>query len=250
MCVYLDGLSGHFHGAPATASKDREIRTWLRNHGYDVIEIAVSDLGDQDAMARHFRRLAGHLREDGIRERVKSDAKWFHRAEGPEGEPKQPHLRLLSPDERRPYENCVPLVPLEAAAGLFSDPQMIEDGDWDWVEVGASRRLQPGMFIAKVVGHSMEPKIPDGSYCLFRKELGGTREGKIVLVHLQDVADPETDKKYTVKRYESEKTSDEDTWRHVQITLRPLNPDYDPIVLTPEDEAEVHVIAELVEVVG
>ena len=54
MCVYLDGLSAHLHGNPETAEQDREIRDWLRNSGYDVIEIAASDLDDRDAMTRHF----------------------------------------------------------------------------------------------------------------------------------------------------------------------------------------------------
>ncbi len=49
--------------------------------------------------------------------------------------------------------------------------------------------------------------------------------------------------------YTSEKTADADTgWQHTRITLKPLNTEYPPIVLTPQDENEVRVIAELVEV--
>ena len=48
--IYLDGLSGHLHGNPATVAQDRIIRSWLRSHGHEVIEIAVSDLGDEGAM--------------------------------------------------------------------------------------------------------------------------------------------------------------------------------------------------------
>ena len=68
MCIYLDGLSEHIHGNAETAGKDREIRTWLRNDGYEVIETAVSDLHDAGAMQQHFRRLAGYLREDSLRQ--------------------------------------------------------------------------------------------------------------------------------------------------------------------------------------
>ena len=64
VCIYLDGLSGHLHGSPATAEKDQRIRTWLRNNDYEVIEIAATDLHDAGAMASHFRKLAGYLRED------------------------------------------------------------------------------------------------------------------------------------------------------------------------------------------
>jgi len=76
------------------------------------------------------------------------------------------------------------------------------------------------------VGKSMEPAIPDGSYCLFAAPIEGTRQGKTVLVQLRDAADPETGERYTVKRYESEKTQDSDVWHHTEITLKPLNPDF------------------------
>ena len=77
VCVYLDGLSRHLHGNAATAQKDSEIRTWLRNHGYEVIEIAVNQLTDEDAMVGHFRRLAGYLGIQELRGRVRSDRAWF-----------------------------------------------------------------------------------------------------------------------------------------------------------------------------
>ena len=62
--------------------------------------------------------------------------------------------------------------------------------------------------------------------------------------------DPETGARYTVKRYESEKTRDGDSWRHAAISLKPLNPAFEPIVLTGADEDQVDVIAEFVDVVG
>ena len=154
------------------------------------------------------------------------------------------------PEER--YVSCVPLVPLKAAAGAFSDPQHIEDDDFKWIEVGSRKRLRPGMFVAQVVGKSMEPAIPDGAWCLFRSPVEGTRQGKTVLVQLRDSVDPETGERYTVKRYESEKNrvKEHDSWRHKRITLRPVNPDFEPIVLTGEGDGSLQVIAELVEVVG
>ena len=61
VCVYLDGLSEHLHGDSRTAEQDREIRYWLRQQGYEVVEITVTDLDDAGAMARHFVRLAMYL---------------------------------------------------------------------------------------------------------------------------------------------------------------------------------------------
>ena len=104
------------------------------------------------------------------------------------------------------------------------------------------------MFVAQVVGRSMEPAIPDGSYCLFAAPVEGTRQGKTVLVQLRNATDPETGQRYTVKRYGSEKEKLGDSWRHTSITLKPLNPDFRPIVLTGADEQQLQVVAELVEV--
>jgi hypothetical protein len=55
---------------------------------------------------------------------------------------------------------------------------------------------------------------------------------------------------YTLKVYSSEKEAAPDgSWQHTRIVLRPLNPAFEPIVLTPKDEGDVRVIAELVGVV-
>jgi SOS-response transcriptional repressor LexA len=67
---------------------------------------------------------------------------------------------------------------------------------------------------------------------------------------MRDSVDPETGERYTVKQYESEKVSDDDSWRHSKITLKPLNPNFAPIVLTEDLEGQVQVIAECVEVLG
>ena len=157
-------------------------------------------------------------------------------------------LRLVEPDSSERYTTCVPLVPLKAAAGAFSDPQQVVDDDFTWVNVETSRHLRRGMFVAQVVGKSMEPLIPDGTYCLFVSPVGGTRQGKTVLVQMRDGSDPESGERYTVKRYESEKTGGEDTWRHTKIRLKPINPDFEPIELIVSDDQELAVVAEVVEV--
>ena len=159
-------------------------------------------------------------------------------------------LRIVegSPAER--YVTCVPLVPLAVAAGRFGATQDAGDeDDWRWVEPQSKRVLARGMFVAQVVGRSMEPTIPDGAYALFRWPVVGTRQGKIVLAELHDITDPETGGRYTVKRYESEKTAEGDEWRHATITLNPLNPDFEPLVLDAGEDS-VRVVAELLEVIA
>ena len=144
----------------------------------------------------------------------------------------------------------MPLIPLKAAAGAFSDPQQVEDDAFQWVAVEPRHGLRPGMFVAQVVGRSMEPAIPDGAHCLFRAPVTGTRQGKTVLVQLRDATDPETGQRYTVKRYRSQKARAGDSWRHERITLEPVNREFDPIIITSADEGELQVVAELVEVLS
>ena len=170
-----------------------------------------------------------------------------------------PPLRLVEGRPQDRYVTCLPLVPLQAAAGAFGDPQHVEEEAeeaFEWVHVGSGQRLRSGMFVAQVVGRSMEPAIPDGAYCIFRAPVTGTRQGKTVLVQLRDELDPETGQRYTVKRYHSEKAVDVaetaagDSWRHATITLSPLNPDFDPIVLADTRGGELQVIAEFVGIVA
>lgn len=159
-------------------------------------------------------------------------------------------LRFVQPAPSDRYVTCVPFVPLKIAAGSFGDPEHHEDENWDWVEIESKHRLRPGMFIAQVVGKSMEPMIPDGSYCLFAAPVEGSRQGKTVLVQLRDAIDPETGERYTIKRYESTTTQTDDSWRHSSIKLKPVNPAFDVIQLTDVSEGKIQVIAECIEVLG
>ena len=206
-------------------------------------EIFVRYMND----ATFQRIVSGWMTSEAYRRlRAGSDAAGIPRSDGtlPAG------LRLVEGRPKDRYVTCVPLVPLKAAAGAFGDPQRVEDADFEWVAVESRRRLRSGMFVAQVVGKSMEPSIPDGGYCLFRAPVKGTRQGKTVLVQLRDSTDPETGQRYTVKRYHSQKAQADDSWRHTRIMLKPINPDFEPIVLTGADEGELQVVAELLEVLG
>jgi len=169
------------------------------------------------------------------------------RAVSPEREP----FERVEPKAADRFRTCVPLYTLKAAAGAFGNDQRVEpDG---WVVPRTSRPLSQGMFVARVVGRSMEPRIPDGAWCLFRSPVTGSRQGRIALVQHQAIQDPEAGGSYTVKRYESERDpvgKEGDGWHHKVIRLLPENPDFEPIVLTNIDEGDVSVVAELVEVLS
>ncbi len=162
-----------------------------------------------------------------------------------------PPFRIVAdPPEEERYVTCVPLVPLKVAAGAFSESQHIVDDEWEWAEVKATHRLRPGMFVAQVEGRSMEPRIRDGAWCLFASPVTGTRHGKTVLAKLHRDADPESGSNYTLKRYESEKVQSEEGWEHARITLKPENPEFEPLVFDQSPEDSFAVIAELVEVLA
>ncbi len=158
-------------------------------------------------------------------------------------------FRPVTPDEKDKYGSCVPLFTLKAAAGGFGDVQEVEpDG---WVEPNTQRRLRPGMFVAQVIGRSMEPRISDGAWCLFQSPVRGTRQGRILLVQHREIQDPETGGSYTIKRYRSKKESDgTGSWRHEEIRLEPENPEFKPKVLENVLDNEFLVIAEVVEVLN
>ncbi|MBU4343038.1 MAG: S24/S26 family peptidase, partial [Candidatus Omnitrophica bacterium] len=145
----------------------------------------------------------------------------------------------------------VRICSLQAVATSFVEQRTPEIIGWKRLE--GVFKLNKDMFIAKVVGKSMEPTIKDGSWCLFRPDQGGSRNGKIVLVESRHITDPETMKSYTIKRYFSEKTAgeDEDSFRHTKITLKPDNKEFPDIVLSEgTSEDEFHVVAEFVEVLA
>jgi SOS-response transcriptional repressor LexA len=141
----------------------------------------------------------------------------------------------------------LPFFSLEAAAGYFGAGRAVEELDHIEVDFPVTQ----GMFAARVVGRSMEPLIPDGSVVLFREYEGGTRDGKIVLVQSEGLGDPETGGSYAVKRFWSKKQYDEDgRIIRTEIRLESENTDFDPILLTPQEEADVQVLAVFQEVLG
>ncbi len=158
-------------------------------------------------------------------------------------------LRRVSTAERAAGVAAAPVVDLRFAAGSFSDVQTIEERATDWVALPDWIRPQPGLFVAQVVGESMNRRIPNGAWCLFRGNPSGTRQGKVVVVQHRDLADPDTGGRYTVKLYASEKVPAENGgWKHERITLSPDSDQagFEPIVLQVDsDEGGFAVVAEM-----
>jgi hypothetical protein len=114
-----------------------------------------------------------------------------------------PPFRSVTPKPDERYKTCVPLIDLSAAAGAWRAAEGVPDTDdptVEWVAWDSPRRFTKDMFVARVVGHSMEPVIPDGAYCLFRKVALPSSPERAVLVRHPGVENPETGGQYTVKR--------------------------------------------------
>jgi hypothetical protein len=171
------------------------------------------------------------------------------------GDPGQTVSRLYDAHvdgEVRPFVTHLPLYGLRAAATRFGeefDQAEVSEPE-AWLRAPHGLRMTDGMFIAQVVGRSMEPLIPDGSHCIFRGPVVGSRQGKRLLIEQTGGRgmDPALANRYTVKRYTSKKSVNPDeTWQHESIRLEPLNPEFEAFELGPGD---FRVIAEFVQVLG
>ncbi|MCP8687202.1 DNA/RNA helicase domain-containing protein [Marinobacterium sedimentorum] len=146
------------------------------------------------------------------------------------------NLPIVSREQAEPFERHVPVYDLSIAAGGFSEIQIAEAEHW--VELPDFMRASPGLFVSRVVGESMNRRIPSGAWCLFRANPGGTRQGKIVVVQHRSIEDPDHGGSFTVKLYQSEKIEEYGEFINQRIVLKPQTNafGYKDIVL--EDELE------------
>ena len=259
ICVYVDGLSASLHGDPERRRMDRVLREELRARGYVVIELPASDLADREAVARAFSRIARKLIGSERAQSLRADMSWFEGGDKAEAEPLVVPFRRVEPAPSERFRTCVPLVELAAAAGGWGESGSAGGGAW--VEPTTARKLRQGMFVAQVKGRSMEPHVPDGSWCLFVSPVEGSRTGRTLLVQLREPGDPEDGGQLTLKRFESREVAGKEAAgpgeeRHGRIALEPENKGRDeagrrqfgPLEVEDDFEGRVRVIAELLEV--
>jgi len=158
-----------------------------------------------------------------------------------------PAALTTAPPPAARYTTHVPVYDLTAAAGFWGPESVPEEIGWTEVP-GVS--LKDGMFVARVTGMSMEPLIPDSSWCLFRPCPAGSREGRIVLVQLGTDGAGEHGGRFTVKKYHSELSTElavtADGWRHERIQLLPVNPAFEPIEIEAEAAGDLMIVGEYV----
>jgi len=137
------------------------------------------------------------------------------------------------------YVDFLPIYSIQAACGAFGEGQDAEE--LGWVKIEGLGKLNKNMFVVQAKGDSMEPRIPDGSLCVFRTNVVGSRNNKIVLVQHRDTFDSDHGGSYSIKTYTSEKSFDKETgeWMHERIVLKPLNAEFAPITILEDDNFSV-----------
>jgi transcriptional regulator with XRE-family HTH domain len=137
---------------------------------------------------------------------------------------------------RRPAGPAVPLVDLDLAPSLA--PAYLARAR-AWVAVDAASATLPGAFAARVRASAMEPRVPRGALCLFRRPGPGNRTGRVFLV---DVGSPERGE---VARRTLAMLAITLEQGERRVSLRQLNEGEAPLVAARE---KPRVVAELVRV--
>lgn len=143
------------------------------------------------------------------------------------------------------YIDFLPLYSIQAACGYFGEGELVNENGW--MKVEGMGKINRNMFIVQAVGHSMEPLIQDGDYCVFRANPAGSRQGKIVLAEHHNYYDADYTGSYSIKIYTSRKSFDaEGNWAHEEIVLQPKNPIYSPIIIDEENADEFRIVGEFI----
>ena len=139
-------------------------------------------------------------------------------------------------DDDKKYVDFLPLYSIKAACGKFGDGELVEPQGW--IRVEGHGRLNEKMFVVQAKGHSMEPMIEEGQYCVFRLYEGGSREEEVVLCQHHDYFDEDSAGAYSIKKYHREKAIDENgNPIGEKVILSSRNRDYEPIeIIVGEDE--------------
>jgi DUF2075 family protein len=167
-----------------------------------------------------------------------------------EAKPSDLPLKQVPLAKRRHFQNCIPVYDLRIAAGTFGDFQVADPETSNWVQPPQNLPASIDLFVARIRGESMNRVIPDGAWCVFRRNPVGTRNHKIVVAQVRNYSDPDNGGAFTIKRYESIKRATSDGYS--ENTLIRLKPEstigkYKAIEIAANDE-DVWIVAEFIRI--
>jgi hypothetical protein len=228
------------HGDLTLRLRDLTCFEYLEEQDIDILERLADDLRDKG------REMGGQHLLESLEDSLSCFLRISERtAIAYSGDPRAVVDRLF--DEHvdatvRRFVTHLPLYSLRAAATKFGELMDVdEDG---WIRAPENLRLTNGMFVARVVGRSMEPRIPDDSLCIFRAPVTGSRYGRLLLIEM--LRETDFSARYTVKRYMRPiQEYEEGRERETPVYLQPLNPEFESFDVTGD---EFRVIAEFVQV--
>lgn len=220
------GVLRHEKGAPVTLELVRETKG-----GEDLAKLRFLNEGRKLVLAeRYFATL-------GIDYRFVSpqvDKYWQSRGAALK---KQKKMAIASD----PKGVAVLVYDLKAAATAFSGGQDPKKLGRVYLEPRKAKR--PGLFVAKVVGNSMNRVAPDGAWCLWQ-HIGAAgapapAPGEYLLVRREDPNDPRLGG-FTFKRWERTKSG-------ARLSPVSKDPKFKPILLTADDEQTTTHLARFIE---
>ena len=159
----------------------------------------------------------------------------------------EPKLNIIDPEEDTDGKLVIPLYTIRAACGKFLYNEEAEVKGWiDTKEY--SLPYGETIFVVQAQGHSMEPTINDGDYCVFAHDTS-FYERDIILAEIPDM-DSEYGGSFTIKKYAREKSIVDGIEQKVSITLAPINSDYDTMSFDIESEDKPKMVGVFRKVIG
>lgn len=146
------------------------------------------------------------------------------------------------------YRRAVPIVELDATGGPFGPSRVAESERWAHLPAGLS--IDDQSFVAQIRGNSMEPRVPSGSWCLFRSlpddaTASVALDRRRVLVEFDDDAGPADEGSYALKRVVVTKRTT--SGEILEVELRSDNPGTAPIKVHSDEITRFAIRAELIQ---
>ncbi|MBA2883212.1 hypothetical protein HNR65_003574 [Desulfosalsimonas propionicica] len=152
-------------------------------------------------------------------------------------------LKVAAKSDVIPFVNAVPVFdfsnsfpPVELTAA---------DESYDWVWLPEYITCGPDFFVVRMVGESMNKRIADGAWCLFKKTMAEKCAGEIVLAYHPDIYNTDGSGCYAIRRY----WPDESVLREQRkVLLQPetRTPGYADIEIAGDSIGRLEILGEFV----
>lgn len=146
-------------------------------------------------------------------------------------------------DPERPQPaSTIPVFTLSVAAGPLGRGESPEP--LAWAQLPANGSWPRDAFLARVRGRSMEPLVPDGSWCVFAWNRAAAVD-EVALIEHRELADADTGASYGLKKIRSVTPRKRGGFI---VRLEPVNRRYRTLRIEVDHLEELRVIARLVAV--